>query len=505
MPADSGRAGSGRASILAAVVFVAAAGAGVVLAATVASGRPILFRRWSILWELAAWATAWMVAVGAAWRLPRRAAVAAIVVVGIALRLAALAGPPPTSDDLYRYAWDGHVQVAGIDPYAYPPDSPSLRGLHEPWLWPDAAGCATLNRPAGCSRINRPSRRTIYPPVAEAWFAAAFRIGGDAGRHKTWQVAGLVTELAVLGLLPLALRRWGRDPRWLVWYALSPAPVFEIVTNGHVDGLAVVAIVAALAVAAGPRVWWRDVAAGALIGAAALVKLYPGILLLALVGVAGLGGASATRRYTAVIRAGATAAALAALAYLPHVLRVGPRVLGYLPGYLAEEKYNTGGRFLLAALTGVPGRFTGPLSGLVLLAVMAWVVARRPPVPVGASVVLGALLLVTSPVQPWYAVSLLAVATIAGKPGWAAVAAAGYPYYFAVILDDRHARGHGQAAYALALVVVVVAAVVTSRSSRLEGSDVKHPVGVGAPGMALARHQDSGREGDPAVASGVAE
>ena len=227
--------------------------------------------------------------------------------------------------------------------------------------------------------------------MAEAWFAAGFRIGGDSGRHKTWQVAGLLSELAVLALLPLTLRRWGRDPRWLAWYALSPAPVFEIVTNGHVDGLAVVAIVAALAVAAGPPVWWRDVAAGALIGAAALVKLYPGILLLALVGGRRRGrrgprGRRARwRGYRAVVRAGATAAVLAALAYLPHVLRVGPRVLGYLPGYLTEEKYNTGGRFLLAGLTGLPSRFTGPLSGLVLLAVMAWVVARRPPAPVGAA------------------------------------------------------------------------------------------------------------------------
>jgi hypothetical protein len=271
-------------------VFAVAAAAGVALSATVASGRPILFSRWSLLGELAAWGVVWMAAVAAAWRLPRRAAVAAILVAGIALRLAALAGPPPTSDDLYRYAWDGHVQAAGVDPYAYPPDRRALAGLHDSWLWPDAAGCATLNRPPGCTRINRPSQRTIYPPVAEAWFAAAFRIGGDAGRHKTWQVAGLLTELAVLALLPLTLRRWGRDPRWLAWYALSPAPVFEIVTNGHVDGLAVVAIVAALAVAAGPTVWWRDVAAGALIGAAALVKLYPGILLLALAARAPGGG-----------------------------------------------------------------------------------------------------------------------------------------------------------------------------------------------------------------------
>jgi hypothetical protein len=49
----------------------------------------------------------------------------------------AVAGHPELSDDLYRYAWDGHVQASGIDPYRYPPDDPRLSGLRDPWLWPD--------------------------------------------------------------------------------------------------------------------------------------------------------------------------------------------------------------------------------------------------------------------------------------------------------------------------------------------------------------------------------
>ena len=31
-----------------------------------------------------------------------------------------------TSDDLYRYAWDGRVQAHGVDPYASPPLEPAL-------------------------------------------------------------------------------------------------------------------------------------------------------------------------------------------------------------------------------------------------------------------------------------------------------------------------------------------------------------------------------------------
>ena len=474
-------------------IFVVASTAGFVLSAAVASGRPILASRWSLLWQLAVWAVAWMVAVVAAFHLPRRTAVVATLVAGTALRLAALAGPPTTSDDLYRYSWDGRVQVAGIDPYRDAPASATLAGLREPWLWPDAAGCAAIHRPAGCTRINRPGERTIYPPVAEAWFAAVYRIAGVGSRYKAWQVAGLLTELGVLALLPVTLRRWGRDPRWVALYALCPVPVLEVVNNGHVDGLAVLFLLAALAVVArssaassrrqdggpgaepvsgppagvGPSRHREPTArmaggeptvllAGVLIGAAALVKLYPAVLVLALVGMG-------TRRWVPVVRAGATAAAVVALAYAEHVARVGLHVLGYLPGYLSEEHYSTGGRFLLASLGRVPAGSAAAVSATFVGAACAWVWWRRPAAPAGAALLLGAVLLAASPVQPWYAVSLVAVATVAGRPWWAGVALAGYPYFFAVILADRHAAGIGEIAYAAALAAAVVGAGIAAR------------------------------------------
>jgi hypothetical protein len=68
---------------------------------------------------------------------------------------------------------------------------------------------------------------------------------------------------------------------------------------------------------------------------------------------------------------------------------------------------------------------------------------------------MGAVLLAASPVQPWYAVSLLALATVAASPRWIAVLVAGYPYFFAVILNYRHAIGLGQSSFAAALAIIV--------------------------------------------------
>ncbi len=444
-----------RAAVVA--VFVAAAVGGVVLSAALASGPPILEARWSPAARLVAWAVLWVVGVGAALRLPPRMAVVLVIGAGLAMRLAALAGAPTTSDDLYRYAWDARVQAEGINPYAHPPMSAELAHQRDPWLWPDQAGCAELDRPPGCTRINRPAVPTIYPPGAQAWFVVVDTLAGGRGRHTTWQVAGLVTEGAVLALLPLALVRWGGDVRWSALYALSPAPVFEIVHNGHVDGLAIVLVIGALVVTAPPArespdrlAGWRPVVAGGLVGAAAMVKLYPAVVLLALV------GNRAGRRRPALLRAAAGAGAVAVVSYLPHLLAAGWRVLGYLPGYLQEEDYAEGGRFLVASALGLPHSVAALFSLVAVAATAAWVVLRRPPAPLAASALLGALLVATSPVQPWYAVALLAVATVAVRPAWAAVAAAGFPYYFAVILDHPRAALIGQLAYSAALVAVVV-------------------------------------------------
>ena len=95
---------------------------------------------------------------------------------------------------------------------------------------------------------------------------------------------------------------------------------------------------------------------------------------------------------------------------------------------------------------------------VVALAV-AWVMWRRPAAPRAATVLLVALLLATTPVQPWYAVSALALASLATWPAAAAVVAAAYPYYFAVILDLPHATALGRLCYLCAAVAVLVASV----------------------------------------------
>jgi hypothetical protein len=103
---------------------------------------------------------------------------------------------------------------------------------------------------------------------------------------------------------------------------------------------------------------------------------------------------------------------------------------------------------------------------------VVWVWWRRPSAPQGAAMLMGTLLLAASPVQPWYAVTLLAFASLAAEPKWAAVVVAGYPYFFAVILLHPQHSGIGQLAYGLAAAAVAGAALLRgwrARARSMEG------------------------------------
>ncbi|MBA3618140.1 MAG: hypothetical protein H0W56_00815, partial [Acidothermales bacterium] len=71
--------------------------------------------------DLISWWVLFIAGAACLLRAPRRAAVALALAVGLGLGVASLSVDATLSNDFYRYAWDGRVQAAGIDPYRYPP------------------------------------------------------------------------------------------------------------------------------------------------------------------------------------------------------------------------------------------------------------------------------------------------------------------------------------------------------------------------------------------------
>ncbi|BDZ49567.1 hypothetical protein GCM10025867_18080 [Frondihabitans sucicola] len=375
------------------------------------------------LWTLVCWA----LFIGAFLLLRRVPAksVTVVVLVGAALvGGAAVSGPPNTSTDSARYAWDGIVQDHGLSPYEHTPNSRVTESLRTPWLFP-----ATVTTSAGketctgtrvfstheygsherlCTTINRPSVLTIYPAAAELYFAAVRGVVAVDAAYWPLQAAGLILSLAITVGLLVILRRRSLDPRWAALWAWCPLVASEGITNSHIDLLAAGFALVATALVAGGRRWFGGIA----LGAAIATKLIPIVAAPALL-----------RRQPAKIIVGA--AATFVLLYVPYLLSTGPKVLGYLPGYLSEEGVDDGSGFALVYLF-VHGKATTVVAVLILLvvAVIVWRTTDPAAPWLGQLVMIGTFLFVLSPRYPWYALLLVPFVALTGRWEWLAVALA---------------------------------------------------------------------------------
>jgi hypothetical protein len=335
---------------------------------------------------------------------------------------------PLTSDDIYRYVWDGRVQLAGIDPYRFVPLDQALAFLRDPQLFP----------PGRPPAINRPGVHTIYPPGAQALFTmVAFVLPAPLGLAGLRVVAGsaVVITTTLLG------RYLGPRRGLALLYGANPVVMIEASNGGHLDAVVALAILGTVWCTVARRLWW----AGLFLGLAASLKLVPLLLIPVLL-----------RRGR--WRSSLTAVAITAAGYVPHLLVVGSLVLGYLPGYLAEEGYDDGGRFALLGWLPSDVRPAAALGAGAVLAVLAFVRSGRRPVPVTCCWLFGSSLLVATPVYPWYALPLAVLVIMSGRWEWLTVWVAAY---VAFIFD--HSTGVQVAAYGGALVVIGFAVLRRSR------------------------------------------
>jgi hypothetical protein len=412
---------------------------------------------------------AWLAFITAAWllrKVPLRSAVALILLGGLAVQLAALSSPPTTSNDLYRYIWDGRVQAAGIDPYAYVPTASQLAGLRDEFLFhPGAEYCISqsyvashpaADLTAGCTRINRPTVPTIYPPVAEAYFLAVHYLPGSDDSTTPIQSAAAGVALLTTVLLLFGLRRIGSDARTAALWSWCPTVALEAGNSAHVDVVAAGIAAAALLVLGSARTTRRTVLGGVLLGLAIATKVTPALTLPAVL----------RRRWLTVCLA--MGSAIVAV-YIPHVAAVGSKVIGFLPGYLQQNGYDSGQRF------GIIGLFvTGWLAtvaavlilGAVALAVLLYTNPDRP--WRGAVVMTAAALAVATPAYQWYALMLVMLVALDGEPEWLAFAAGAY-YYAEPGLGRAYVipqRLHAAVAYGIPVLIVAAGWLVRQALAR---------------------------------------
>ena len=336
----------------------------------------------------------YLVGVYLSWNGGRRVALA-LIVSGMAFRLVMLPTDVVLSSDLYRYLWDGRVQVAGVNPFRYAPQDEALAFLRDAEIHPS---------------INRPAERTIYPPGSQVIFAvlawlAPNRIGG-------LRLLLIACDLATMLLLLRLFRRLGLPEGRVAVYAWAPLPIFEFAQAAHMDATFIPLVLGAVLA----RLGGRPALAGSLLGGAALIKLYPAILLPA------LWQPRARRLPVAFL-------GTVALGYLPYAWGVGEKVTGFLPEYFGrpDEDFNIGLRYFLTEGIGLDGHAARTVA-MVLLALaltlaLVFIGRRRPDTPLGIAGAAGLsvgtyILLVPTSMQPWYVAWLVPFLVLVPGASW---------------------------------------------------------------------------------------
>ncbi len=139
--------------------------------------------------------------------------------VAVLTRLSLLAMEP--GDDIWRYLWEGGIQLQGFSPYLLPPDATALEGLRTPW-W---------------SQINHPDTTAIYPPLAQLLFRFHAAVGQQV---VVFKLSFLAADLAICALLAA---RFGAARTAL--YAWNPLVIYGISGGGHYESWFLLPLVAA--------------------------------------------------------------------------------------------------------------------------------------------------------------------------------------------------------------------------------------------------------------------
>ncbi len=143
----------------------------------------------------------------------------------VALRF--LIMPITPGDDVWRYRWEGMIQLHGFNPYQLSPESSELVAL----------------RNADWAKINHRDYRAIYPPLTEAVFAALAAAGNSLWIYKA--LFALV-DLAGIAVLRRLLVRSGLAAEQAAWYAWNPLVIYAAAGAAHFDSLMILALLGAI-------------------------------------------------------------------------------------------------------------------------------------------------------------------------------------------------------------------------------------------------------------------
>ena len=299
--------------------------------------------------------------------------------------------PTVLSKDMYRFIWDGRVQLKGINPYRYPPGAAELKDLRDDQIFPN---------------INRREYPTLYPAGAQIFFRLVHVLAGNsvAGFKGIMVIFDILSILLLLALL----QRHGLNRSRIIIYAWNPLVIFEIAYSGHLEGLTVFLMVGALYLAA----IHKKLPGIVMLAFSAAVKMYPALLLAAFL--------NRANRIKGLVAFFATILIL----YLPF-LGAGSKISGFLPVYLKNpyESFNLGLKYLLMRLLPGLDYYLLSLLFILFLAIAGLVVFFKDKEDADISwyayILTGlSMILMPASLHPWYVILIVPFLTIYPGAAW---------------------------------------------------------------------------------------
>ena len=160
-----------------------------------------------------------------------------ILMAAIAYRLLAVVPLPTLSDDYFRFLWDGQLLSHGQNPFLQLPSEVD-KATYEDLGLSDAL----------YQGLNSKDYFTIYPPLNQAIFSIAARVG-EKNIHSgaiTLKVFILFAEIINLLLLYALLALLKKPAWWIGLYALNPLVIIELVGNIHFEAWMICGILGCL-------------------------------------------------------------------------------------------------------------------------------------------------------------------------------------------------------------------------------------------------------------------
>jgi Glycosyltransferase family 87 len=325
----------------------------------------------------------------------------AIIFAGALLfRLMLLPLPPQLSPDVWRYLWDGHIIAHGYSPYLYAPMDKLFLPLRHGWHF----------------YIPYEQFPTKYPPGIELFYLLGYLL--TPTRILGLKALLIAFDIVTCGALAVLLARQGRDPRRVIIYAWCPLPIVEFALAGHGEAVTVTFIVLAVLCASSSRRSMR-VLAGICIGLATLSKLYPIILLLAIM---------RKRDWGLLIACMVTIV----LGYVPFVLLGHGHIAQVVFSFVGQRQDHIGVIQNVLLITGrtihMPLKTTraiiqaieviGMGTTVVIVLVQRWRGRMRPETAV--FLLTATILVIYAHVFPWYTAALLPWIALLAEPVWTA-------------------------------------------------------------------------------------